>query len=423
MITITNTAILPATGLSLTQTFPWGEETSSTLSDGSSAFPNLPGVVTVSLTPSANGVSLWPGTAAISGGSGDLTSGNYFCWCNDFYTNIDASKPYGATPVSSLSLGIPWDKINYLFNTYTTNDMNVQVALWLLLGTTVNGFSLSQVESDIGTRYGPIQPSSTAIAMYNDANTNGAGFVPGPGQLVAVDLVIPGIQSLIIELRIPDGKVFEPTKTYLNPEYAKACAAISGPTRKIGPTPLANAQNIANPSILTLPAPFNVLNPGETIIITMPIDLYNLDNENVTIVFDSMVFANEIPPWEAPIGLASLPVGNPTGLTTPLWNGYVLGASALFGETAGHFDYGTLPMWFVHTPILRMQLQHPNPVMTLDPEPVTLIAGETTITSADVALVRNAVVGLAPYDMRMDCNGNGKVDVSDLMQYKAAAGM
>lgn len=80
-------------------------------------------------------------------------------------------------------------------------------------------------------------------------------------------------------------------------------------------------------------------------------------------------------------------------------------------------------MWSVKAPIIRIQLQHPNPVMTLDPEPVTLIAGETTITSADVALVRNAVVGLAPYDMRMDCNGNGKVDVSDLMLYKAAAGM
>ena len=211
-------------------------------------------------------------------------------------------------------------------------------------------------------------------------------------------------------------------KTYLNPEYAKACAAISG-SRNVGPTPLANFQGIANPSIYTLPAPFNVLNPRETMVITMPIDLYNLDNENVTIVFDSMVFANEIPIWLAPIGLHSLAVGNPTGATTPLWSGYFLGPSQLFGEAAGHTDYNTLPIWFVRTPILRMQLQHSNPVMTLDPEPVPLIAGETTITAADVNLVRQAVVGLAPYDMRMDCNGNGKVDVSDLMQYKTVAGM
>ncbi len=141
-------------------------------------------------------------------------------------------------------------------------------------------------------------------------------------------------------------------KTYLNPEYAKACAAIKG-GRVVGPTPLVNFQGVANPSVYTLPAPFNVINPGETIMITMQIDLYNLDNENVTIVFDSMVYANEIPPWKAPIGLASIVVGIPTGALTPLWNGWKLGASTLWGEPAGHTDFDTLPLWFVQTPILR----------------------------------------------------------------------
>jgi hypothetical protein len=211
-------------------------------------------------------------------------------------------------------------------------------------------------------------------------------------------------------------------KTYINPDYAKACAAISG-GRRVGPTLLANFQGVADPSIYSLPAPFNVINPGETIIITMPLNLFNLDKENVTIVFDSMVFGNEIPPWLAPIGLASIVVGTPTGGMTPLWSGFKLGASTLFGEPAGHFDYDMLAMWFVQTPIIRTPLNHPNPVMILDPDPVPLIAGETSVTSADVNLVRQAVVGLGAYDSRMDCNANGKVDVGDLSQYKSAAGM
>jgi len=75
-------------------------------------------------------------------------------------------------------------------------------------------------------------------------------------------------------------------------------------------------------------------------------------------------------------------------------------------------------------PVLRTVL---NPsvlfpvVLTLDPVPVPLIAGETSVTAADVALVRNAMLGLAPYDQRMDTNGNGIIDVQDLAAYEAAA--
>ncbi len=60
--------------------------------------------------------------------------------------------------------------------------------------------------------------------------------------------------------------------------------------------------------------------------------------------------------------------------------------------------------------------------MTLDPEPVPLIAGETAVTAADVAIVQTAVVGLAPYDIRMDCNGNGRIDLEDLKLYELAVG-
>jgi hypothetical protein len=81
-----------------------------------------------------------------------------------------------------------------------------------------------------------------------------------------------------------------------------------------------------------------------------------------------------------------------------------------------------VPLWFVQGPLLRRELVHPAPVMTLDPLPEDL-NGDGKINALEVGEVRAALVGLVPYDMRMDCNGNGKIDVDDLMQYKAAAGL
>jgi hypothetical protein len=79
-------------------------------------------------------------------------------------------------------------------------------------------------------------------------------------------------------------------------------------------------------------------------------------------------------------------------------------------------------MWFVTRPLLRIELVHPAPVMTLDPLPVDL-NGDGVINAVEVNTVRAAIVGLVPYDMRMDCNGNGRVDVEDLFQFKISAGM
>ncbi len=172
------------------------------------AFPTLPGSVTVVLTVGATDSTKWPGTVAITGGSGDLPSGSYVGWCNDFYTSIQTSpQSYTATPITNFAVA---DKINYLLNTYPTNDFNKQVAIWLLIHTNAPfNIPLATVEADIAVRYGgntPAQPSATAIAMYNDANTNGVGFVPATGQLVAVDLIIIGAQSLIVTITQPCGQ-------------------------------------------------------------------------------------------------------------------------------------------------------------------------------------------------------------------------
>lgn len=199
------------------------------------------------------------------------------------------------------------------------------------------------------------------------------------------------------------------------PEFDTAMAMISG-GRTVGWTQLAGAAAIANPSILTLPAAFNTLNPGETMTIMMELDAYRDPTEawNGTVVFDSMVWANQIPPWKAPIGLHSVVFGTPTASMVPLWNGYKL------QQVSDVWEFEPVPMWYVRGPILRNELVHPAPVMLLDPLPVDL-NGDGVINTADVALVRLVVVGLAPYDQRMDCNGNGKVDISDLKEFELAA--
>ena len=209
------------------------------------------------------------------------------------------------------------------------------------------------------------------------------------------------------------------TKHGVIPEPNTAMAMISG-GRNIGWTALPGFGAAVSPNVYTFPAPFNVLNPGETMTIMMEVDAYRDPTEafNGTIVFDSMVSAAQIAPWLKPIGLHSIVFGTPTGALTPLWNGYKL----FFDATDAHWDYETVPMWLVRTPILRTQLIHPAPAMILDPLPEDL-NGDKVINALEVNNVRAAVVGLCAYDMRMDCNGNGKVDVADLMQYKGAAGM
>ncbi len=161
------------------------------------AFPNLPATpvtFTLTLVPGH-----WPGTIVFTGiGTGfDVENGvPYTAWCDQFDKIIVPGDTYTATLISSLSKGAPWDKINYLLNHNTGEDMDEQVAIWLLFGYT---------PAQIGARY-PGQPTADANAMYTNANTNGAGFVPGPGELVAVEVVTVGAdaQDLIIQLTIPE---------------------------------------------------------------------------------------------------------------------------------------------------------------------------------------------------------------------------
>ena len=166
---------------------------------------NLPtDPVTVSATPSANPPGVWPATVALSGISGgpyDVTNGDYMGWCADFYELIDPDTPYSATLISSLTEPTPWDKINYLLNYVTNFDMDVQVAIWLLLEVGTSG-TLAEVSADIGSRYSG-QPTTEALALYNYADSNGGGFDPTCGDWIAVLCVTePGVQDLFVQIRI-----------------------------------------------------------------------------------------------------------------------------------------------------------------------------------------------------------------------------
>ncbi len=163
-------------------------------------FPNLP------LTPVTLTLTLvpghWPGTVTFSGiGTGfDVANGvPYTAWCDQLFNFITPGTPYTATLVSSLGRPSPWPQINYLLNHNSGEDMDVQFAIWLLMGFT---------PADIASRGYVLTAEGTNL--YNTAKTQ-TTFAPLPGDLVAVECVTTGsTQDLIIQLKIPAPPGFTP---------------------------------------------------------------------------------------------------------------------------------------------------------------------------------------------------------------------
>jgi len=161
--------------------------------------------------------------------------------------------------------------------------------------------------------------------------------------------------------------------------------------------------------------PFDKLKPDEKLIVNMEIAIALTPGWTGTIVFDVVVSAWEIPPWKHPRsmdGLIVLVPEIPPGQPAPLFTGWKL-------EYVGYWWFHLKDEWFVPTPILREEPPQGKPDMKLDPVPVDL-NGDGKIDAQDVALVRQAIVGLIPYDHRMDINVNGKIDTQDLAAYKLA---
>jgi hypothetical protein len=155
---------------------------------------------------------VWLGTAGpnstflvtLSGvGAGfDVQDGDYNGWCVEdngvppaavgtLYDSTDA-----AANLPALLQQVPWDKVNYVLNNKGLSTVeDIQIALWML------AYGASSL---------PVTPG--AQALLDAANANGAGFVPGEGDLAAVIVYSDGIQAIgntsiqesIIEVEVPD---------------------------------------------------------------------------------------------------------------------------------------------------------------------------------------------------------------------------
>ena len=160
-------------------------------------FPNLPpNQVNMIVTFGEPILNRWPSTAVFSGipmGYDVQNSVAYTAWCAEFYSPITSGNSYQVTLESSLGISTTWNKVNYLLNHNSGQDLDLQVAIWLLLGT---------AQSDITERYGATQPSTDALNMFNVANTNGGTFIPSVGNFIAV-IANSGAdyQDIIIQLR------------------------------------------------------------------------------------------------------------------------------------------------------------------------------------------------------------------------------
>jgi hypothetical protein len=170
-----------------------------------SGFPQLPsGTVTIQVN---TGVDTYPLTIVLSNVplGYDVTNGPYTGFCANLLTTINNYEPYsGATLVSSLAIsGDEWNEINYVLNNVpagaTAHD--IQAAIWLVQ----EPFTDAEILADAG-----FTPTTLAHTMATAAETNGESFIPGPGQIVAVEVVVPDAQNLLIELKETTGPGLTP---------------------------------------------------------------------------------------------------------------------------------------------------------------------------------------------------------------------
>jgi len=120
-----------------------------------------------------------------------VSNGRYLGWCVDEYHVIIPGETYRAEMYSTYDPDNPhpdedWDMVNYILNHKQGSWEDVQDAIWFFVD---------------GGRW-PSNPAGQA--MVNDALANGEGFVPGPGQTLAVILYIDGYTQIpIIEVTVP----------------------------------------------------------------------------------------------------------------------------------------------------------------------------------------------------------------------------
>jgi hypothetical protein len=128
----------------------------------------------------------------------DVANNTYLGWCIDASIVMTRNETFEAMLYSSLSppsgnwSTARWDMVNYILNHKQGNANDTQAAMWYFINNTTN-FNQTL--------------STAANATIEDALANGTGFIPSPGQTVAVivfpQIILPGsgpFQDSIIEV-------------------------------------------------------------------------------------------------------------------------------------------------------------------------------------------------------------------------------
>ena len=125
----------------------------------------------------------------------DVSKGIYLGWCHDEKKPIRSWTEYAVTLYASYDLNLPtylqddnWDMVNYILNHKQSFDWeDIRAAIWYF------------------TNPDEYQSTPKAQIMVDDALANGEGFIPAPGQVVAV-ICDAGddIQFTFIEVVVPE---------------------------------------------------------------------------------------------------------------------------------------------------------------------------------------------------------------------------
>jgi hypothetical protein len=169
--------------------------------------PNLPsGTVTLGIANQTPWTFPW--TVVLSGvGAGfDVSDGSYNGWCVDTEHYIDRTLTYPVNLYSSYAppaevASVDWNRINYVLNNKDAGTADdIQAVLWYIY----------QGDWETNADWGYTH-TAEADAILADAQTNGAGYEPGEGDVLAVICLPvdpdgegpePRAQMLVIELMV-----------------------------------------------------------------------------------------------------------------------------------------------------------------------------------------------------------------------------
>jgi len=127
----------------------------------------------------------------------DVGNNAYLAWCVQIHnesvpdngsqsgTLVDIASPSLPAPFA----GMPWDQIDYILNHKQGTPLDVQYAIWFFT-------------DHFDTNYFSPDTTPAAVAMVQDAQANGVGYVPGPldVKIAAIVWADPNTQAAILEV-------------------------------------------------------------------------------------------------------------------------------------------------------------------------------------------------------------------------------